>query len=108
MNFMEIGLFQLENLLHTPTSFLFLDLRPEQKELPPLIQNCLRRAIPVDPKGIPKKLEELKAPRNLPMVLICDDGQSSARAAEELFQQGHTQIYVVAGGTGGLLLELEP
>lgn len=105
---MEIGLFQLENILRGPSPFLFFDLRPRGHVTPPEVANLLMRA---QKRGLPEILTFLKAERinsSQPIVLICQDGHTSEAAAQKLEAAGFDQVYRVERGVVGLLSELEP
>lgn len=106
MEFMEIGLFQFENLFANPNSFRFFDLRekvtPTHPELDPLIAKALR----ISREEIVLHLEKEKLPKDFPLILIDQSGESSVNTAQFLSLRGFSQIYVVADGVKGLLSEL--
>jgi rhodanese-related sulfurtransferase len=103
---MEIGLFQLENLVHTRVEFKILDLRMETKSLPPALEALLTRGIRLSVENVETYLREGKTPLSAPVILLCDDGKASARIAETLESQGFQNVFVVGGGVEGLLSEL--
>lgn len=103
---MELGLFQLENLLMNPNMFMFLDLRGSRDSAHPAVDGLLKRAHGVSEPAVDKFLDEKRWPKERPVVLVCADGMTSARTARALEAAGFEQIYIVAGGVAGLLSEV--
>jgi len=52
-------------------------------------------------------LKNFEAGKNDPLILFCEDGHLSMAEAERLQRQGYTQVYVIEGGTDGLLREAD-
>ena len=102
---MELGLFQLENLIVSRTPFCFLDLR-EEPVLVPEIANVIGAATPVRPDRVDERLRELGFLKEKPVILICEDGVVSRQVALSLEAQDFVNAYVVKGGVEGLLSEL--
>lgn len=102
---MDIGLFQLENLIVTRTKFVFLDLR-ERVETSAELKSILNEAVRVATGEIEKYLKENQIPQAAPIVLLCEKGKASSKAARQLEALGYTQVYVVTRGEAGLLSEL--
>lgn len=101
---MEIGLFQLENLLSIRNQFVFLDVRKQNTDWPPALKTVLGGAQPTqDPKNY---LIKIKIPQATPVILIDEDGRSVNEKARELEDAGYKNIYTVADGLAGLLSEL--
>lgn len=103
---MEIGLFQLENLFLSPSRFLFFDLRTEKRPVAPSIDQYLSRATAIEPNELGAHLQAQNTPHEFPILLLCQDGGTSAEIARGLEAAGYTNIYVVTGGVAGLLSEL--
>lgn len=106
---MELGLFQLENLFLNPSRFLFFDLRAESDQQSPVaneVGGLLKKAERIVSENVEEQLRSRKIPVEFPVVLVCADGRSSARLADQLERAGFTNVYVVAGGVAGLLAEL--
>jgi rhodanese-related sulfurtransferase len=103
---MEIGLFQLENLFQNPNRFVFLDLRVERKLAGPALDKMLNQAIAVTGAAVLERLTFDNVPKEYPIVLLCEDGKTSARVARDLEAAGYSQLYKVAGGVEGLLSEV--
>ena len=104
--FLEIGLVQLENLILTRAQFLFLDLRTTvNSPLSLSIQEMLRTAIPLKAELVEAYLETAKIAKEFPVVLLCEHGWESRLCAQRLEASGHSNIYVVSGGTEALLSE---
>lgn len=103
---MEIGLFQLENLFSSPNRFLFLDLRVKREDLPKELEIYFQKAKAVAAADLLSYIKQNAVTAETPLVLVCENGQSSTRAAQLLEGEGYLQTYVVAGGVKGLLSEL--
>ena len=104
---MEIGLFQIENLALTRITFLLLDLRDDRSR--PLPGPLSEGSIAVESVSSNKAINFLNQQAGLkdrPVVLLCEAGKTSTSLAQELETQGFSNVYVVAGGYEGLLLEL--
>ncbi len=103
---MEIGLFQLENLFLSPSQFFFFDLRTEKRPIAPNLDQYLSRATAMEAPELAGHLKAQNTPLEYPILLLCQDGGTSAEIARELEAAGYTNIYVVTGGVTGLLSEL--
>ncbi len=104
---MELGLFQLENLILTRSRFCFLDVRAK----PELSSNrafteIMKHAETLAVADVPAHLNKLNLPKEQPVILVCETGKASQAAAQRLESLGYSNTYVVAGGTRGLLAEL--
>ncbi len=102
---MEIGLFQLENLIVARNPFRLLDLR-EHPVSHPELGDLLKSAETVDPRNVFVHLNKSATDKNFPLVLLCQNGQTSTHIASQLEAQGYKNIYIVERGTEGLLSEL--
>jgi rhodanese-related sulfurtransferase len=107
-----LGLFQLENLALTPSRFTLFDLRGtadggrEVQTLGPTLAALFSRAVRVEPPEVERYLQSQGVELDSPVVLLCADGVLSTGVAERLESLGYANVYVVAGGMGGLLSEL--
>jgi len=102
----EIGLFQIENLLYAQTRFLFLDLRREKTKVGPALEAVFAKAIPLAATAVENYLVQEKTPLPSPVVLVCEDGQTSQGVAARLEKLGYLNVYVVERGIEGLLSDL--
>ncbi|NJL23931.1 MAG: hypothetical protein HC902_01240 [Calothrix sp. SM1_5_4] len=103
---MEIGLFQLENFFSLRAALL-LDLRSNPGgSVHPEIDRYLASAQPVIPDEVENRLKSQGVDLEFPILLICENGESSARVARVLEAAGFNNVYVVSGGIEGLLSEL--
>ena len=57
-------------------------------------------AINLAAKFIPDQGDKLEKHRQRPVILVCANGQQSARAGAALRKQGFEKIYIMAGGIG--------
>ena len=104
---MEIGLFQLENLLMSRTQFCFLDLRENlAPSMDPVLDAIFNKATPLKAGVVENHLTQNISAKDFPIVLICEDGKTSAKVAQKLEASGLTNVYVVARGAEGLRSEL--
>ncbi len=103
---MEIGLFQLENLFLSPSRFFFFDLRTERRPVGPTVDGYISKATSIEPQELAAHLQAHNTPLEFPILLLCEDGLTSADKARELEAAGYGNIYVVTGGVTGLLSEL--
>jgi rhodanese-related sulfurtransferase len=103
---MEIGLFQLENLMHSHVRFKLFDLRVKTQTLPDAIEAILSRGIRPSVKSVEEILKDEKADKTAPVILVCEAGRVSAQTAAQLEASGYQNVYVVEGGVAGLLSEL--
>jgi rhodanese-related sulfurtransferase len=106
MSAMEIGLFQLENLLQTPALFVYVDLRLDPAQTPERAKPLLHKSVALLAEQLEGYLLDNKIPQSAPLLLLCENGKSSHQVATRLFSKGHDQIYVVSGGLEGLLNDL--
>jgi rhodanese-related sulfurtransferase len=102
----EIGLFQLENLIHSHIRFVLLDLRKQAEPLPEALAAISARCMRLSVKNLEEYLVGEKAHKEAPVILLCENGKSSSAVASQLESAGYTNIYVVEGGVEGLLSEL--
>ncbi len=91
-----VDAFQLQNLMENGVPFLFLTLvkRPQND---PRVKNILSQAKSWDEK----KPDDLM----MPILIICDDGQSSLKLAKEFSGLGYTNVYAIRGGVPSLVAE---
>ncbi len=104
-DYMEIGLFQLENLFTNPNRFLFFDLRRQALATRPELDQMLMRATRIEAMGIESYLAENRIDLDFPIVLFCEDGRLSSAQARDLTSAGFRNVYVLTGGVAGLLSE---
>lgn len=104
---MEIGLFQLENLIISRMPFVLLDIRVERGgALPHEIERVVKLSQAVEAANIEKFLNDQGGAKDRPILLMCESGATSSKLAEKLESSGFTNVYIVAGGVEGLLSEL--
>jgi len=103
---MEIGLFQLENLLYSRNMFLLIDLRPPGLSTPEALLGPLKSTQRLAPGQVEEFLETSRHLKERPLVLLCEDGTHSRRLAGKLEQKGYSNVCVVADGVVGLLSEV--
>lgn len=74
----------------------------EEKEVN-LLAPYLEKSIPIPVDQLRKWLEEQQVSKDTPIVLICQNGRTSIRAAKALNKQGFINVYYLKGGTKALL-----
>ena len=100
---LEIGYFQLENLQMNSIPFVFLDLR-ESKELiadEPL-KSILSSSVPLDESEVLNYLSEKLDSKDVPVVLLCQNGEVSKKIAQDLESKGYINIHIIEGGLENL------
>ncbi len=103
---MQIGLFQLENLVLTRTKFCFLDLRADlDRSVPEPLKNVLESIQPMLVNEVADRLQTLALAKEHPIVLLCTNGKTSKQVAQKLESLGYVNVYVIEGGVLGLLEE---
>ncbi len=103
----SIGFFQLENLIVSRSTFVFLDVGTDGSEvLPEPLDKYVKHAVKVEPAGLNDHLTQLAVGKERPIVLISQTEAKSAVAAQALEAAGYTNVYIIEGGVVGLLSEL--
>jgi rhodanese-related sulfurtransferase len=108
MDNLELGLFQLENLIHARSPFLFFNLSEHDVQASdPKLASYLKTAIVIHPDRLLEHLKSQKVDPQYPIVVMCDDGVISREAATALGKKGFGQVYIIEGGYQGLVKEAE-
>lgn len=106
MDIIEIGLFQLENLIIARSPFLFLNLGAEEIEVEDArLASYLKQATSVHPDRLESFLLEKQVLKEYPIVLLCEDGRVSRAQGLLLDKNGYSNVYVIENGLQGLLSE---
>lgn len=104
----SLGLFQLESLMLAAAPYHLVDLRLSPMLLrSPRVQACMSTAHVVDPSQVAEHLKTFDLGFDYPVILVCEDGRLSMNEAQRLMDEGFMQVYVVEGGTDGLLREAD-
>ncbi len=103
---MEIGLFQLENLILTRSQFVFFDLRSNPGDPHAQLTTVYKSAERLKPEAVDDSLRSKNVPTSAPVVLLCENGKASREVADRLEKAGYQNVYVVKRGEEGLLSEL--
>jgi rhodanese-related sulfurtransferase len=103
----KIGFFQLDNLIQNRVPFILLNLGPS---LVPLYTSIYKmhvqnHEILTDEVQTLKALEEMKAPRDAALVVICENGEKSSRLLMDLEKKGYSNVYLMDGGYQQLMTE---
>lgn len=108
--YLEVSYFQLENLIISNMRFLVFDfssqdIRPQAVEKSFEQIQFWKRCRSITPEVFLNSIQRdqieisgYEMGSNPPVVLICEDGSISAKMAENLLQNGFTQVLVVEGG----------
>lgn len=101
-----LGLFQLESLMLASAPYHLIDLRMAPMAVSSArVQACLNTAKVVPASDLAEHLKTYELGFDYPVILVCEDGRLSMSEAQRLIDQGFMQVYVVEGGTDGLLRE---
>lgn len=103
----HIGFFQFDNLVQNRVPFVLLNLGPSLASLYISVfkMHIENHEILTDENQAVKKLEEMKAPLDAAIVLICDDGTKSSRLLIQLETKGYSNVYLMDGGYQQLMTE---
>lgn len=107
MDFNSLNYFQLDNLIRTRTSFIFLtinvDLAPWYGPLERMhLQNF---EVKTTEQSALNDLNERKVPKDFAVVVLCETGDISKKIAPALEAEGYKNIYYIGEGYQGLLKE---
>jgi len=91
--FSKIGEFQLTNLLTNPIQFLMLDLRSENKA------PYIRKSQIVTLENVKDVVSQSAISKDQAIVIVCQDGKASEKAAEIISGLGYINVVVLEGGT---------
>ena len=106
MDALEIGLFQLENLILMKSPFLFFNLAVGDFQISDeKLLSYVQSATVVHKDRLTDQLQEQNVDPQFPIVLLCEDGSSSLAVSKELERMGYSNVYVVEGGLAGLTFE---
>ncbi len=94
--FTKIGEYQFANLISNPIQFLMLDLRAENKN--PFI----KKSQLVTLENIKDIVNQSTASKDQAIVIVCNDGDVSLKAAEMISSLGFINVVVLDGGTKNL------
>lgn len=103
----KINFFQLDNLIRNRIPFILLNLGPSLKELYSSVYKLHVEANEVltDFEKVMDVLAEKKAPKDAPLLLICQDGEKSAALFKDLQAKAYTNVYLIDGGYQQLMTE---
>lgn len=109
----EISFYQLENLILQRVPFHFINFANEETLL-----SCFQHINPYFQKFLKDQLytvTEIEKAQDLikekpfsidtPIVLICENGETSQTLAEQLEQKGYKNVYVISSGLKQLVLD---
>ncbi len=106
---MRIGEYQLENLIKNKVPFTYFDLRPPAvRSSQGVGHRYFTGALPVDVASdsaavdeIFRQLKTLRAKKEQPIVIICEDESRSMKVATEI-EKKYINVFVLLGGTSSL------
>ncbi len=95
-----LGEYQLRNLIKNQVLFLYLDFRPPGTRAK---QNpghwIFRGSVPCTFDAVAEQAARQALTKEHPIVLICENGETSMTAARELEKLGYSNVFVLRGGT---------
>jgi rhodanese-related sulfurtransferase len=95
----EIGPFQLENLMANRGGHLLFDLsKVDSASEAEAVAALLADRIAVDFGNLETTVADKVTDLGHPVILICEKGEDSTRAARRLMALNYTNVYVVSGG----------
>jgi rhodanese-related sulfurtransferase len=102
---MQIGAYQLRNLIQQNIGFQLLDLRQTQSVLedPPWLKAAERLIVRVAPSAVLEQIRGSAASASDPIVVMCEDGTQSLSAALVLQNHSYINVFVLEGGVRSLV-----
>lgn len=98
-----VGEYQLRNLVNNQVLFLYFDFRkPPSRAKEEPNHPIFRGSIPCTIDVVAERASRQALTKEHPIVLICENGETSMTAARELEKLGYTNIFVLRGGTEDL------
>ncbi|MCM2281737.1 MAG: rhodanese-like domain-containing protein [Bdellovibrionaceae bacterium] len=95
-----LGEYQLRNLVKNQILFWYFDCRqPASRARQDPGHWIFRGAIPVTLDAAVSRAASPTFTKEHPIVLICENGETSMTVAQELEKLGHTNVFVLRGGT---------
>ncbi len=104
--FLFIGFFQLQNLCEARVPFIFIDLSTQKTQIP-IVDKMLSKSIKTDLNSVLEHVGKNAPPKEVPIVLLCDDGRLSSQAAQKLAENKYLNTYVVRGGLKQLVIDAQ-
>ena len=103
----QINFFQFDNLVKNRVPFTLLNLGPS---LIPLYTSIYKshlenQEILTTEADLDQVLSEKKIPYDGALVLICEDGQKTAKLFIELEKKSYTNVFLINGGYQQLMTE---
>ncbi len=99
---LQIGRYQLENLIREGVRFLFIDFRSESERLARASEPLLAKTMPMSLGELHENLKSNQVPFDAAILLLDETGAESVLTAAALETQGYKNVYVVRGGAAGL------
>ncbi|MES2856496.1 MAG: rhodanese-like domain-containing protein [Bdellovibrionota bacterium] len=98
-DFMEIGQYQLENLMKNGVRFSYFDLSDTNATAQhPLLKGSQQ----IGHDAVVKHIGDLGLSKDAPIVLICQNGTKSLEVARKLSENSYLNVYVIEGGHASL------
>ena len=98
---LQIGVYQLRNLVQQKVLFQMLDLRHGKSLLES--SELLKNAIKVSGQDVLEHVRKTGLAVHDHIVLICEDGTESLLRAQALENQGYINVFVLDGGVRTLV-----
>ena len=99
---LQIGRYQLENLVREGVRFLFIDFRSEAQRTARAADPLLAKTMPMSTGELHENLKSNQVPLDAAILLLDETGESSVSVATTLELQGYKNVYVIRGGAAGL------
>lgn len=96
----KIGFYQFDNLIRNRIPFLLINLGQDISSWYESIfkQHLETQQRRIDSLEIDALLNTEKIPKEFPILLLCQNGKVSGKAAETLQKAGYSNVYLIDGG----------
>ena len=96
-----IELFQLDNLIDNRVPFLFFALLKQTPDSTSAkVEQYMKHALIASEAEIKKQLKTKN--KDVPVILICEDGKHSGTLSTQLQKKGFTNVFFIEGGLPSL------
>jgi rhodanese-related sulfurtransferase len=103
----EIGAFQFDNLVNNRIPFLLVNLGADLTGLymSHLQAHLERQAFTTTPSNVLTDLAAKKIPKEFAIIVLCQDGDTSAKTVDALESAGYTNVFFLKNGFKNFLAD---
>lgn len=103
----RISFYQFDNLVRNRIPFMFINMNSDVSTWYDSIYklhiqtNQVLTSLP----EIPSVLDSKKIPKDFAILLLCQNGRESEKAATDLQKKGYTNVYLIDGGAQQMMTD---